>query len=121
MNAMRDAVLGPTFAVMYDLQCRVMHVTALLVEHLLKWCCCLAYQLTLILTTLAWRLLLQNCRNCLVASDPAAKYGACAKIADLGVSRALQQHKTHRTTQNLGTITHTAPELLRYGRMSPAR
>ncbi|WIA28752.1 hypothetical protein OEZ86_011286 [Tetradesmus obliquus] len=61
-----------------------------------------------------------NCRNCLVASDPAASFGACAKVADLGVSRALQQHKTHRTTQNLGTITHTAPELLRFGRMSPA-
>jgi hypothetical protein len=73
------------------------------------------------LTTPVLRLLLQNCRNCLVASDPTGKYGACAKIADLGVSRALQQHKTHRTTQNLGTITHTAPELLRYGRMSPAR
>lgn len=56
-----------------------------------------------------------------MASDPAASFGACAKVADLGVSRALQQHKTHRTTQNLGTITHTAPELLRFGRMSPAR
>jgi serine/threonine protein kinase len=61
----------------------------------------------------------QNSRNVLVATDAASEAGATAKIADLGISKAIAQHKTHRTTTNLGTITHSAPELLRSGRMSP--
>lgn len=60
-----------------------------------------------------------NSRNVLVATDTASEAGATAKIADLGISKAIAQHKTHRTTTNLGTITHSAPELLRSGRMSP--
>ncbi|KAF6262724.1 hypothetical protein COO60DRAFT_1674556 [Scenedesmus sp. NREL 46B-D3] len=60
-----------------------------------------------------------NSRNVLVATDSASEAGATAKIADLGISKAIAQHKTHRTTTNLGTITHSAPELLRSGRMSP--
>eukprot|EP00775_Hariotina_reticulata_P011713 gene11713-11858_t len=43
-----------------------------------------------------------------------------AKLADLGMSRALRQHSTHRTTNTVGTMSHMPPELLRYGRMSPA-
>jgi serine/threonine protein kinase len=62
---------------------------------------------------------MQNSRNVLVATDAASDAGTTAKIADLGISKAIAQHKTHRTTTNLGTITHSAPELLRSGRMSP--
>ncbi|WIA34787.1 hypothetical protein OEZ86_013090 [Tetradesmus obliquus] len=61
-----------------------------------------------------------NSRNVLVASSASSPCGMTAKLADLGLSRALQQHTTHRTTQTVGTMSHMPPELLGYGRMSTA-
>jgi hypothetical protein len=46
--------------------------------------------------------MLQNSRNVLVSSSASAEGGMVAKLADLGLSRVLQQHKTHRTTQTVG-------------------
>lgn len=37
-----------------------------------------------------------------------------------GLSRALVTGQTHRSTHSLGTVSHMAPELLRFGKMSPA-
>lgn len=64
--------------------------------------------------------MLQNARNVLVSSSSTAPYGHTAKIADLGLSRTVKQHQTHRTTNTVGTMSHMPPELLRYGRMSNA-
>jgi hypothetical protein len=52
--------------------------------------------------TAAAAALLQNARNVLVSSSAGAECGMVAKLADLGLSRVLQQHKTHRTTQTVG-------------------
>lgn len=41
---------------------------------------------------------LQNARNVLVASCSEAPSGVQAKVADLGLSRTVKQHQTHRTT-----------------------
>lgn len=60
-----------------------------------------------------------NARNVLVVSNGASACGMTAKVADLGLSRSIKQN-SHRTTNTVGTMNHTAPELLRYGRMSPA-
>jgi serine/threonine protein kinase len=43
-----------------------------------------------------------------------------AKVSDFGLSSALQNGLTHRTMTHTGTISHSAPELLSSGRMSPA-
>uniref|UniRef100_A0A383W1M2 Protein kinase domain-containing protein n=1 Tax=Tetradesmus obliquus TaxID=3088 RepID=A0A383W1M2_TETOB len=61
-----------------------------------------------------------NSRNVLVASSASSPCGMTAKLADLGLSRVLQQHATHRTTQTVGTMSHMAPEVLRSGRLSAA-
>ncbi|KAF8061383.1 roco8 [Scenedesmus sp. PABB004] len=61
-----------------------------------------------------------NARNVLVASSATAPLGMVAKVADLGLSKAIQQQRTHRTTDTTGTLSHMPPELLRYGRMSTA-
>lgn len=37
-----------------------------------------------------------------------------------GLSRVIKLHKTHRTTNTVGTLSHMPPELLRYGHMSTA-
>lgn len=47
------------------------------------------------------RWLLQNGRNVLVASCPEAPSGVQAKLADLGLSRSIKQHQTHRTTNTV--------------------
>jgi hypothetical protein len=44
---------------------------------------------------------MQNAHNVLVASSPVACYGLVAKISDLGLSRVLKQHATHRTTHTV--------------------
>jgi hypothetical protein len=49
-------------------------------------------------------LLLQNARNVLVRSSPSG--GVVAKLADLGISRVVKQHSTHRTTNTVGTMSH---------------
>ncbi|KAF8058450.1 STY13 [Scenedesmus sp. PABB004] len=59
-------------------------------------------------------------RNVLVTSDADAPWGVRALISDLGLSRGLQINKTHHSTATLGTISHQAPELLRYGRLGTA-
>jgi hypothetical protein len=51
-------------------------------------------------------LLPQNCRNVLVRSNASAPGGATAKLADFGLSRAMKQHQTHRTTKTCGTMSH---------------
>lgn len=43
-----------------------------------------------------------------------------AKVADFGLSRALREGETHRSTRTVGTLTHMSPELLRAGKMMPA-
>lgn len=40
-------------------------------------------------------------------------------MTDFGLSRVLAEGNTHRITQNLGTISHTAPEALAHGKVSP--
>jgi serine/threonine protein kinase len=42
------------------------------------------------------------------------------KICDLGLSRCMSPEETHCETQNTGTVTHMAPEVLQDGRVSPA-
>jgi hypothetical protein len=54
----------------------------------------------------------QNPRNVLVASSAAAECGMVAKLADLGLSRAIKQQKTHRTTNTIGT-THVIHDTMR--------
>eukprot|EP00775_Hariotina_reticulata_P003316 gene3316-3593_t len=61
-----------------------------------------------------------NARNVLVASSDKSSTGVVAKVSDLGLSRVIKHHETHRTTNTVGTMSHMPPELLRYGRMSPA-
>lgn len=56
----------------------------------------------------------------MVSSSTSSSLGMCAKVADLGLARCLAHHATHRTTNSCGTMSHMAPELLRYGRLSPA-
>lgn len=51
---------------------------------------------------------LQNSHNVLVSSGSTAQYGLVAKIADLGLSRVVKQHATHRTTRTVsGTCLHS--------------
>jgi hypothetical protein len=45
--------------------------------------------------------LLQNACNVLVSSSRTAPYGLVAKLADLGLSRAIKQHSMHRTTNTV--------------------
>eukprot|EP00878_Enallax_costatus_P015115 GHUV01015827.1.p1 GENE.GHUV01015827.1~~GHUV01015827.1.p1 ORF type:complete len:582 (+),score=126.05 GHUV01015827.1:174-1748(+) len=61
-----------------------------------------------------------NARNVLVASNPSAPNGCTAKLADLGLARVMAKARTHRTTDTVGTMSHMPPELLRYGKQSPA-
>jgi hypothetical protein len=42
----------------------------------------------------------------LVRSNPLAAAGLTAKLADFGLSRAMKQHQTHRTTMTCGTMSH---------------
>lgn len=58
--------------------------------------------------------------NVLLQHSIHGSYGLIAKISDFGLSAALLNGATHRSTASLGTITHMAPELLRNGRMSPS-
>lgn len=58
--------------------------------------------------------------NVLLCTAPASPYGRLAKVTDFGLSRALASGQTHRSTHTLGTVSHMAPELLRFGKMSPA-
>jgi hypothetical protein len=44
---------------------------------------------------------LQNARNVLVASCSSMPAGVTAKLADLGLSRSIKQHATHRTTNTV--------------------
>eukprot|EP00775_Hariotina_reticulata_P003757 gene3757-4016_t len=61
-----------------------------------------------------------NARNVLVSSTSTTPLGMVAKLSDLGLSRVVKQHSTHRTTNTVGTMSHMPPELLRSGYMSPA-
>eukprot|EP00878_Enallax_costatus_P005213 GHUV01005479.1.p1 GENE.GHUV01005479.1~~GHUV01005479.1.p1 ORF type:complete len:661 (+),score=159.36 GHUV01005479.1:2184-4166(+) len=57
--------------------------------------------------------------NVLLTTSVTAPYGRIAKITDFGLSRAMATGETHRSTHTLGTVSHMAPELLRYGKMAP--
>jgi len=52
--------------------------------------------------------------------DPAAAWPWVGKVADFGLSRALKDDETHRSTRTTGTVTHMPPELLRSGKLMPA-
>lgn len=43
-----------------------------------------------------------------------------SKISDFGLASTLIDGATHRSTQTMGTISHSAPEVLTTGRLSPA-
>ncbi|KAF8066337.1 Map3k12 [Scenedesmus sp. PABB004] len=57
--------------------------------------------------------------NVMLCVSPSSPYGRVAKITDFGLSRAFASGQTHRSTHTLGTVSHMAPELLRWGKMSP--
>ncbi|WIA13815.1 hypothetical protein OEZ85_007362 [Tetradesmus obliquus] len=59
-----------------------------------------------------------NANNVLVSSCEASPNGLVAKLADLGLSRVINQHRTHRTTHTFGTLSHMPPCLLREGRLT---
>lgn len=61
-----------------------------------------------------------NARNVLVASCSEAPLGVTGKIGDLGLSRSIKAHQTHRTTNTVGTLSHQSPEMLRSGFMGAA-
>ncbi len=42
-----------------------------------------------------------------------------SKVSDFGLSLALAEGQTHKSTRALGTVTHMAPEMLRTGRLAP--
>ena len=44
----------------------------------------------------------------------------CQQVADFGFARCLKKTRSHRTTAACGTFSHSAPELMRLGRLSPA-
>jgi hypothetical protein len=46
---------------------------------------------------------LQNARNVLVSSCAEEPSGVQGKLADLGLSRTIRQHQTHRTTTTVST------------------
>lgn len=56
----------------------------------------------------------------LLSSSGVTALGVVAKLADLGLSRIVRNHRSHHSTNTVGTMSHVAPELLRYGHMSTA-
>lgn len=58
--------------------------------------------------------------NVLLVNSIHGSFGQIAKVTDLGLAGILREGMTHNSTQNLGTISHCAPELLQDGRVSPA-
>lgn len=58
--------------------------------------------------------------NVLIKLVQGAPYGRVAKVADFGLSRALNAGQSHSSTRTFGTLNHAPPELLRLGRLSPA-
>ncbi|WIA08244.1 hypothetical protein OEZ85_007689 [Tetradesmus obliquus] len=58
--------------------------------------------------------------NVLLKSTIYSSFGHVSKISDFGLASRLLDGATHRSTQTTGTISHSAPEVLTTGRMSPA-
>ncbi|WIA28307.1 hypothetical protein OEZ86_010858 [Tetradesmus obliquus] len=58
--------------------------------------------------------------NVLLKSTIYSSFGQVSKISDFGLASRLLDGATHRSTQTTGTISHSAPEVLTTGRMSPA-
>jgi hypothetical protein len=54
---------------------------------------------------------LQNAHNVLVSSSSVARHGLVAKVADLGLSKILQQQATHRTTRTVRFLLESATVL----------
>jgi hypothetical protein len=59
--------------------------------------------------------------------DPVLRRRSCRccaarlhQVSDFGLARRLTEARSHRTTSTAGTLNHTAPELLRLGKLSPA-
>lgn len=50
-----------------------------------------------------------NARNVLLSSSGVTALGVVAKLADLGLSRIVRSHKSHHSTNTVGTMSHVAP------------
>eukprot|EP00798_Chlamydomonas_sp_ICE-L_P013687 gene13687-19577_t len=59
-----------------------------------------------------------KCSNVLLAESDTDPYNIIAKVADFGMSRALADNQSHLSTRTLGTVSHMAPELLKFGQLS---
>lgn len=51
----------------------------------------------------------QNARNVLLSSSGVTNLGVVAKLADLGLSRIVRSHRSHHSTNTVGTMSHVAP------------
>lgn len=62
-----------------------------------------------------------NTNNVLLSSSSSDSRGWVAKVADFGLSRTFNSwSRTHKSTQNYGTLTHVPPEVLCDGKLSPS-
>lgn len=52
---------------------------------------------------------MQNARNVLLSSSGVTNLGVVAKLADLGLSRIVRSHRSHHSTNTVGTMSHVAP------------
>jgi serine/threonine protein kinase len=50
-----------------------------------------------------------NARNVLLSSSGVTALGVVAKLADLGLSRIVRSHRSHHSTNTVGTMSHVAP------------
>jgi len=57
----------------------------------------------------------QNARNVLLSSSGVTALGVMAKLADLGLSRIVRSHRSHHSTNTVGTMSHVAPGELALG------
>lgn len=58
--------------------------------------------------------------NVLLVNSIHGSFGQIAKLTDFGLAGVLRDGITHHSTQNLGTVSHCAPEVLAAGHVSPA-
>jgi hypothetical protein len=71
----------------------------------LHQCCCRSWYAELSAAVAAFAVA-QNANNVLVSSCEASPNGLVAKLADLGLSRVINQHRTHRTTHTVRRRTY---------------
>jgi hypothetical protein len=77
--------------------------------------------LLLLLFLVLLLLVLQNARNVLVCSSRSAPYGMVAKLADLGLSRVIKQHSTHRTTNTVSSSSCSSSSSSMHSRLMLVR